>query len=339
MGFFPPLGLPFLSLRCPTSTLPPSFPRRHANDDALTSIPHSFFALHHHRAKPTTESTPPPKKKKNQVSTQAAVDALLQLEKTARLAEDGPGAKAAALAVVELLHAAREWDQLNEHIALLATKRSQLKMVVQAVVRAAAGWVDAAPAEGGVRERLVDTLLSVTEGKIYVEIDRARLTRARAAAKEAAGDLDAAAELIQEVSVETFGAMAKTEKIDFILEQVRVCLARGDFVRARILSKKVAPRAFVVDDDGGGDGKKKKGGGGENKKKKSSSDDAVSVLSFFLSFFLFLSLSFSLFRTEASTRKSPPILVSLTSEKKNTDPNPKKKHNHTGRDRHRGHRD
>lgn len=219
------------------------------------------------------------------MSSQAAVDALLQLEKTARLAEDGPGAKAAALAVVELLHAAGEWDALNEHISLLAKKRSQLKMVVQAVVRAAAGWVDGAPAEGGVRERLVDTLLSVTEGKIYVEIDRARLTRARAAAKEAAGDLDAAAELIQEVSVETFGAMAKTEKIDFILEQVRVCLARGDYVRARILSKKVAPRAFVVDDDEGD--KKKKGGGGDKKKKKSSSDDAVRSFEFFFLVFLF----------------------------------------------------
>lgn len=30
---------------------------------------------------------------------------------------------------------------------------------------------------------------------------------------------------------ETFGAMAKTEKIDFILEQVRLCLQRKDFVR------------------------------------------------------------------------------------------------------------
>jgi 26S proteasome regulatory subunit N5 len=156
-------------------------------------------------------------------------------------------------------------------------------MVVQGVVRAAAGWVDSAPAEGGVRERLVDTLLSVTEGKIYVEIDRARLTRARAASKEAAGDLDAAAELIQEVSVETFGAMAKTEKIDFILEQVRVCLARGDYVRARILSKKVAPRAFIVDDDDDAGKKKgdKKSPSSSSKKKKSSDDAVRACLEFF----------------------------------------------------------
>jgi len=44
--------------------------------------------------------------------------------------------------------------------------------------------------------------------------------------------------------VETFGAMAKTEKVAFILEQVRLCLDKKDFVRASILSKKVSSRTF-----------------------------------------------------------------------------------------------
>ena len=44
---------------------------------------------------------------------------------------------------------------------------------------------------------------------------------------------------------ETYGAMAKSEKIAFILEQVRLCMDKGDFVRAQILSKKISPRAFV----------------------------------------------------------------------------------------------
>lgn len=44
---------------------------------------------------------------------------------------------------------------------------------------------------------------------------------------------------------ETFGAMAKTEKIAFILEQVRLCLEKQDFIRAQILSRKVSPKAFV----------------------------------------------------------------------------------------------
>ena len=45
---------------------------------------------------------------------------------------------------------------------------------------------------------------------------------------------------------ETFGAMAKTEKIAFILEQVRLCLAKDDFIRAQILARKISPRAFKI---------------------------------------------------------------------------------------------
>ncbi|KAL6535012.1 hypothetical protein OROMI_026386 [Orobanche minor] len=47
--------------------------------------------------------------------------------------------------------------------------------------------------------------------------------------------------------VETFGAMAKTKKIAFILEQVRLCLDRQDYVRAQILSRRISPRVFEVD--------------------------------------------------------------------------------------------
>ncbi|BAT78721.1 hypothetical protein VIGAN_02144100 [Vigna angularis var. angularis] len=41
--------------------------------------------------------------------------------------------------------------------------------------------------------------------------------------------------------------MAKTEKIAFILEQVRLCLNREDYVRAQILSRKISPRVFDAD--------------------------------------------------------------------------------------------
>lgn len=44
---------------------------------------------------------------------------------------------------------------------------------------------------------------------------------------------------------ETFGAMDKREKVFFILEQVRLCLDRKDFIRAQILIRKVSPRAFA----------------------------------------------------------------------------------------------
>ena len=58
--------------------------------------------------------------------------------------------------------------------------------------------------------------------QIYVEIERARITRQLARMREEEGKVAEAAEILQEVPVETFGAMAKTERIAYILEQVGV---------------------------------------------------------------------------------------------------------------------
>lgn len=60
-----------------------------------------------------------------------AVESLLTLEKQNRLAEDITGTKMCCQAILEVLVQAGEWQQLNEHILLLAKRRSQLKQVPQ----------------------------------------------------------------------------------------------------------------------------------------------------------------------------------------------------------------
>ena len=64
----------------------------------------------------------------------------------------------------QVLREADDWPGLNEHILLLAKRRSQLKQAVQAFVRQAMGYVDEAPDEAA-RVELIKTLQSVTEGK------------------------------------------------------------------------------------------------------------------------------------------------------------------------------
>jgi 26S proteasome regulatory subunit N5 len=56
---------------------------------------------------------------------------------------------------------------------------------------------------------------------------------------EKSGDISKSAEVLQEVHVETYGSLSKREKLDFILEQVRMVLLKRDFVRAYIVSQKV----------------------------------------------------------------------------------------------------
>ena len=44
--------------------------------------------------------------------------------------------------------------------------------------------------------------------------------------------------------METYGSMDKREKTDFILEQMRLCIAKDDYTRAQILSKKISVKFF-----------------------------------------------------------------------------------------------
>lgn len=115
------------------------------------------------------------------------------------------------------------------------------------MVQEAMTYVDRMPSKEE-RVELITTLRTVTEGKIYVEVERARLTRQLAASLEADGKVAEASEVLQEVAVETFSSMETREKADFLLEQVRATRATGDFVRMGILSNKINRK--VLDEAG-----------------------------------------------------------------------------------------
>jgi hypothetical protein len=84
--------------------------------------------------------------------------------------------------------------------------------------------------------------------QIFVELERASLTRTLAKLMEAQGKLKEAARVLQEVQVETLGKMEKIDKIDYILEQIRLCLDSQDFLRANILSRKINTTALQAKD-------------------------------------------------------------------------------------------
>ncbi|KAG6605280.1 26S proteasome non-ATPase regulatory subunit 12-like A, partial [Cucurbita argyrosperma subsp. sororia] len=179
-------------------------------------------------------------------SLEASIEQLLNVEKQMRLAGDVAGTKKAATDILQLCFEAKAWRTLNDQIVLLSKRRGQLKQAVTAMVQQAMQYIDETP-DIETKIELIKTLNNVSAGKIYVEIERARLIKKLAKIKEEQGLIAEAADLMQEIAVETFGAMAKTEKIAFILEQVRLCLDRQDYVRAQILSRKISPRVFDAD--------------------------------------------------------------------------------------------
>ena len=92
--------------------------------------------------------------------------------------------------------------------------------------------------------KLIDTLRTVTAGKIYVENERARLTHRLSLIHEADDNVAEAAKIMQELQVETYGSMERKEKVELILEQMRLCLATKDYIRTQIISKKISTRFF-----------------------------------------------------------------------------------------------
>lgn len=58
-----------------------------------------------------------------------AVEGLLNLEKSSRLAEDVTATKACCSAILDVCQEARDWRSLEENVMLLTKRRSQLKQV------------------------------------------------------------------------------------------------------------------------------------------------------------------------------------------------------------------
>lgn len=124
---------------------------------------------------------------------------------------------------------------------MLSKKHGQLKQAITTMVQTIVEFLDQTP-NLETKLSVIETLRTVTEGKIFVEVERARVTKILSDIKRQQGDLKAATETLCELQVETFGSMDRREKTEFILAQVALCIETGDWTQAGILSRKISTR-------------------------------------------------------------------------------------------------
>lgn len=168
---------------------------------------------------------------------------LLVLEKQTRSAADLASSTRVLKKFIQLTFEAQDWKLMQEYIVLLSKKHGQLKQAITRMIQESMECLEKTP-DMKTKLELIDTLRTVTDGKVYLEVERARVTRILAKIKEDEGNVNEAADIMQDLQVETFGSMEKREKTDFILEQMRLCLLKRDYVRANIISKKINIRYF-----------------------------------------------------------------------------------------------
>eukprot|EP00529_Nitzschia_sp_RCC80_P023752 CAMPEP_0113510040 /NCGR_PEP_ID=MMETSP0014_2-20120614/37909_1 /TAXON_ID=2857 /ORGANISM="Nitzschia sp." /LENGTH=461 /DNA_ID=CAMNT_0000405935 /DNA_START=63 /DNA_END=1448 /DNA_ORIENTATION=- /assembly_acc=CAM_ASM_000159 len=183
-----------------------------------------------------------------------ALNLLSALEKRCRTGNDNPNlVRVCEASLTYCKDYASGEDAVDNELLIstlntLATRRSQKTQAIGALVRKCIPWcvegqytpLPVQPEQKKGRDKLVEALREISDGKIFLEAERARLTRCMAMIMEQEGDMSKAADVLQEVHVETYGSLSKKEKVEFILEQMRLTLAKKDYVRSAIVAGKVS---------------------------------------------------------------------------------------------------
>lgn len=125
-------------------------------------------------------------------SLNEALALLAALEKRCRVGNDTANLVRVCEASLQYCRDAGDSEILITTLQTLATRRSQKTQAVRALVQMAIPWCLAdqytplpvhTAEEKAIREKLVVALRDITDGKIFLEAERARLTRALAAIK------------------------------------------------------------------------------------------------------------------------------------------------------------
>lgn len=175
-----------------------------------------------------------------------AIEKLMMLEKQTRQASDLPSTTRILETIVTLCKESGDWNLMNENVQILSKKHGQLKIAITKMVQLVMKFLPETP-NLETKLAVIDTLRVVTEGKLFVEVERARITRELSNIKKSQGNLGEAKNVLCELQVETFGSMDRKEKTDFILLQVGLCIEHGDYGQALILSRKISTKWFGTD--------------------------------------------------------------------------------------------
>jgi 26S proteasome regulatory subunit N5 len=178
-----------------------------------------------------------------------ALDKYLVLEKQTRQSSDLASSKRVLSKIVTTLVKNNDWEYLNDLITILSKKHGQLKSSIQAFIKDVIDNLDKLNEDNKqeleAKMKLIETIRTVTDKKIFVEVERAIVSRQLAEIYlNKLNDLDKAVEILCDLQVETYSLMSFSDKVEYILEQIDLTLRKGDYAQAKILSRKILLKAL-----------------------------------------------------------------------------------------------
>ena len=173
-------------------------------------------------------------------SYQESYSQLLQIEKYARNHEDIPLLVKSVEGLLTIAKQQKTYKEIIETFTFILSRRSQQKPAITKAVELSIEYIHEFKSTNmEAYEELSKTICNQTEGKVFVDIQRAMIVKEYALYLEEKNRLEEAMELMKSMHIETFVSLDRKERMDFLLLQVRIALEYNDYLQAQLLSNKI----------------------------------------------------------------------------------------------------
>lgn len=206
---------------------------------------------------------------KEEILTKIINNILLPFEKQCRVSEDLTTTSKVALLILTLCYTDfKNFEMLSETIEILIKRRGQLQKVVQDIVSKAMEFCGIFDQKSILQSldfetKSIDTflknenswlsqeqtlsllklLLTLTEGKIYVERERTVIVYCVSKLfEEKETNFFEACKLMQDIQIETFTYLSGEEKTIFLMNQIRLLIKVKDYNKGLIVANKVSKK-------------------------------------------------------------------------------------------------
>ena len=173
---------------------------------------------------------------------------LIDEEKVTRLENEYEKNRNLCKKILEIIYGRNDFQNFLKLFEYLTQRRNQSRESIISMVKYCIN--DILPNLKNQKDArdLLNTIIRVTEGKIFVEYEYSQAIRKMTEIHLMSNEINDAAKLIQDVQIEAFGSLEADYKIDYILFQMQVLIEKGDYIRTLIVSNKI--KRNHLDDEG-----------------------------------------------------------------------------------------
>ena len=173
---------------------------------------------------------------------------LIDDEKFTRLENEYEKNRTICKKILETLYGRNDYENFLKLFEYLTQRKNQSRESIIAMVKYCINEILPNLKTQKESSDLLNTLIRVTEGKIFVEYEYSQAIRKMTEMHIMNNEKEEAAKLIQDVQIEAFGSLESEYKIEYILFQMQVLIDKGDYIRTLIVSNKI--KRNHLDDEG-----------------------------------------------------------------------------------------